>query len=133
MFNSLWSVTLDLPLAKDITYRYCICLFVNANDGETKTVVRRWETDLTPRKVGCHVPSNVGRADPANSADIFGCITTGPEQPLVQTGWLVKESLVELKLYENAIQIWKRKHREKDFYVKVTPIDVRLANQMSMR
>ena len=47
----------------------------------------------------------------------------------VQTGWLSQDTLVELKLYEKAITIWKKKHLGKDFYVKVTPVDVAMANQ----
>lgn len=53
------------------------------------------------------------------------------DQKLVQTGWLGKETLVELKLYEKAIHIWKKKHQDKDLYVKVTPVDVAVASQQS--
>lgn len=121
---------LELPLGCEVQYRYCICLFVPNNEGQLRTVIKRWETDLQPRKVGCHVPSNISPVGPDQQPDLFGCITSG--QPIIQTGWLYQETLVELKLFENAVQIWRRKHKDKDFYVKVTPVDVKLANQ-SMR
>ena len=42
---------------------------------------------------------------------------------LIQRGWLINETLVQLKLHgQSALQIWKQKHKNKDFYIKVTPI-----------
>ena len=45
----------------DISYRYAVCCFVEPQDSlgqtlgqEKKTVVRRWETSLRPRKITCH-------------------------------------------------------------------------------
>ena len=49
----------------------------------------------------------------------------------VQTGWLHHDTLVEFKLYERAVHIWKRKHLGKDLFVKVTPVDVAMASQAS--
>ena len=48
-----------------------------------------------------------------------------------QTGWLHHDTLVEFKLYERAVHIWKRKHLGKDLFVKVTPVDVAMASQAS--
>lgn len=44
----------------------------------------------------------------------------------MQTGWLSVDTLVELKLYEDSVKIWKKKHVGKNLFVKVTPVD---ANQ----
>ena len=49
----------------------------------------------------------------------------------IQTGWLHHDTLVEFKLYERAVHIWKRKHLGKDLFVKVTPVDVAMASQAS--
>ena len=49
----------------------------------------------------------------------------------MQTGWLHHDTLVEFKLYERAVHIWKRKHLGKDLFVKVTPVDVAMASQAS--
>ena len=58
---------------------------------------------------------------------------TGPGRAsLVQTGWLGLDTLVELKVYEpDSIRIWKKKHADKELYIKVTPVDVALAAQQS--
>ena len=54
-------MSLDLPQGMDISYRYAVCCFVEPQDSlgqtlgqEKKTVVRRWETSLRPRKITCH-------------------------------------------------------------------------------
>ena len=73
----MWTGRVRLPLGVDIHYRYCVCLFVDGvvvvrrgagdhdhddahhghdDDGHPrkKMVVRRWETDLIPRRIPCH-------------------------------------------------------------------------------
>ena len=59
----------------------------------------------------------------------FGYIASTKQ--IIQTGWLTTETLVELKLYENALNIWKRKHQAKRFFVKVTAVDVKEAQNQS--
>ena len=53
--------------------------------------------------------------------------SSAPLQPpaeLFQRGWLIHETLVQLKLHGgSALQIWKQKHKNKDLYIKVTPIE----------
>ena len=61
--------------------------------------------------------------------------SSSPQQPqfhpsleLFQRGWLIHETLVQLKLHggaTNSLQIWKNKHKNKDLYIKVTPIETR--------
>ena len=47
----------------------------------------------------------------------------GPPAELIQRGWLIHETLVQLKLHQpSALKIWKQKHKDKDLYIKVTPI-----------
>ena len=55
----LWSTKLMIPDGVDVTYRYVVCVFVPPNPYEAaatddKIVVRRWETNLKPRKISCH-------------------------------------------------------------------------------
>ena len=53
-----WTVTLDLPEGIEIKFRYVVCCLIDSigEDGNEakKVVVRRWETSLRPRKIGCH-------------------------------------------------------------------------------
>merc|ERR1712223_441308 len=57
--SNLWSMKLMIPDGVDVTYRYVVCIFVPPNPYEAaatddKIVVRRWETNLKPRKLACH-------------------------------------------------------------------------------
>ena len=46
-----------------------------------------------------------------------------PPAELIQRGWLIHETLVQLKLHQpSALNIWKQKHKNKDLYIKVTPL-----------
>ena len=47
----------------------------------------------------------------------------GNDSKDVQRGWLTSETVVQLKfLGEKALNIWKKRHKGKEFYIKVTPV-----------
>ena len=58
-----------------------------------------------------------------NEVDTFGLIPNSQDETnksQQQRGWLINETLVQLKLHgHNVLQIWKKKHQSKDFYLKV--------------
>ena len=55
LFRNLWTATVSIPDGVEVSYRYCVCIFVTPDDHESaKPVVRRWETSLNPRKITCH-------------------------------------------------------------------------------
>ena len=73
------------------------------------------------RKSSYNVASNAISSSSSPQASV------SPLQPpaeLFQRGWLIHETLVQLKLHGgSALQIWKQKHKNKDLYIKVTPIE----------
>ena len=47
----------------------------------------------------------------------------------VQRGWVTSETVVQLKfLGEKALNIWKKKHKGKEFSIKVTPVKANKQN-----
>ena len=47
----------------------------------------------------------------------------GNDSKDIQRGWLTSETVVQLKfLGEKALNIWKKRHKGKEFYIKVTPV-----------
>ena len=38
----------------------------------------------------------------------------------VQRGWLTSETVVQLKFFNQALNIWNNSHKEKDFFIKVS-------------
>lgn len=52
--NNLWSGVAKIPLHKDVEFRYCVCIIVEADPVRQTSrhiVVRRWETNLCPRQI----------------------------------------------------------------------------------
>jgi len=122
--ENVWSVEMRIADGIDVKYRYAVCVFVQDSvSKDTRVVVRRWETALKTRKIICH---DVYNGDEEKAAEKFGFIPhqMNENRATVQRGWLVNETLVQLKLHgRNSLQIWKKKHQNKDFYLKVTPVE----------
>ena len=70
-----------LPDGVEVTYRYAVCMFVppdpyeGALTGE-KVIVRRWETNLKPRKIACHGTCLLFFGDSMKHT-LIKCITNG--------------------------------------------------------
>ncbi|XP_063853803.1 glycerophosphocholine phosphodiesterase GPCPD1-like isoform X3 [Scylla paramamosain] len=135
--ESVWSTCLQVPLT-GVEYRYCVCIVLEPRPGlhERTLVIRRWETNLLPRRLrdGVTCP-----ADP--QAEKFGSFG-GYER--VDQGWLVKDSVVQLRLcssalYNDPVMLFKKKYQDKKFSlqnvrlgvdcasvvrVKVTPVEL---------
>ncbi len=59
----------------------------------------------------------------------FGCIDS-EDNCQVLRGWLTEDKVVQLKVFgSKALNIWKKRHKNKDFYIKVTPVH---ANRSSL-
>lgn len=120
--ESVWSTCLQVPLV-GVEYRYCVCIVLEPRPGlhERTLVVRRWETNLLPRRLrdGVTCP-----ADP--QAEKFGSYG-GFER--VDQGWLVKDSVVQLRLcssalYNDPVMLFKKRYQDKKVRVKVTPVEL---------
>lgn len=118
MEGEVWSTTVSLPKLPVIEYRYFVCVVVDlpgfASEHSKELIVRRWETNINPRRI---------RLEDAGERPMeqFGFFDGKWK---VENGWLTAESVVQLKFYNNPIQIWKRRFAEKHFCIKVTPVDL---------
>lgn len=110
-----WHCDVNLPKDKEIPYRFFIC----SVDPLTEHVyVRKWETHLVPR----HVPA----FDQASgSLDTFGQID-GVEK--IDRGWLTRETGIQFKFFNNPFSL-KQKVKNRVFYVKITPMALRINNE----
>ncbi len=61
--------------------------------------------------------------DPSK-VDMFGSPPNNPSSCSTQSGWLCLEKLVEIKLMEKSVQMWRSKHKDRRLRVKLTPVDV---------
>ncbi|KAK8741753.1 hypothetical protein OTU49_002377 [Cherax quadricarinatus] len=121
--ETVWSTSVQIPLS-GVEYRYCVCIILEGRPGlhdEQVVVVRRWETNMLPRKI----PDGVSNVAEGN-VEQFG-LYGGYER--VDQGWLVKDSVVQFRLcnstlYNDPIMLFKKKYQNKNVRVKVTPIDL---------
>jgi len=86
-------------------YRYCVVVLLH----QGRMVVRRWENHTHPRRV----------MEEARE-DVFGKVDGVVS---VQRGWLTEEILLQFKLKEAGLNIWKRKYAGHRLWIKITPVD----------
>lgn len=109
--ENIYNVELDLPSDRQIRYRYVIC----SVDPDTEFIlIRQWETHLEPRVL------RLGITD-TSKMDILGEINDVEQ---LDRGWLTTESIVQFKFFKNPFML-KDRVRNKRFYIKITPINMR--------
>lgn len=115
--DTLWSVAVNLSDNIVVEYRYCICKIIEQNE---QVIVRRWETNLNPRKIA------VGAVQgDVLVPDEFGTINKFNK---IEEGWLTKECVVQFKLYNNPLTLWRPKYASRTVFIKVTPLNLRRTN-----
>ncbi|CAH1391360.1 unnamed protein product [Nezara viridula] len=124
--ESVWYAKVDIPLKRDINYRYVICLIVEP-DGSKITdrhfIVRRWETNREPRALlkKVHQPAD-------EEIETMGFYDN---KERIDRGWLTTETAVQLKLFNSNLNIWKSKLKGKPMNIKITLINLSRANSIS--
>ncbi|KAK4297274.1 hypothetical protein Pmani_030296 [Petrolisthes manimaculis] len=119
--ESMWSTSIQVPFA-GVEYRYCVAILLEESAlHDRANIVRRWETNLLPRTLqdGVMCPEEP-------QVEKFGSYG-GFER--VDQGWLVKDSVVQLRLcnstlYNDPVMLFKKKYKNKKVRVKVTPIEL---------
>ncbi|XP_050306833.1 glycerophosphocholine phosphodiesterase GPCPD1 isoform X2 [Anthonomus grandis grandis] len=115
----IWSIVLEVPDKRKIEYRFCICVIIESG---IQVIVRNWETNLKPRVIEYAEKSPTLEDQPL----IYGCYGE-PDDPLERydRGWLSKETMVQLKLCNNPLILWRPKHLNRQVFIKVTPVNIR--------
>lgn len=116
ILGDLWTGRIQCAKRSTLRYRYVVCMILD--QPKNRVIVRRWETNLEPRKI-----SNIDDNEDSVASDQFGYIDAMNYD--VQGGWMTHETIVQLKLYNMPVQIWKRKYAGKHFRLKMTAIDLR--------
>lgn len=115
--ENFWVGKAELPVNMNVEYRYCTCIVVEPEISKLpkrQYVIRRWES-FSPRIIKT-------ADDFVEVSETFGYYN-GKEYNIAK-GWLTCASIIHLKLFNNPIQLWKRKLQERKIYVKVTPVNL---------
>ncbi|KAG5879201.1 hypothetical protein JTB14_030160 [Gonioctena quinquepunctata] len=113
--STVWSGIIEIPEKKRVEFRYCVCVIIEAG---IQVIVRNWETNLVPRKINS-LSSNSPTMD--NEPHEYGSYN---HQERVDKGWLNKETVIQLKMCNNPLVLFRPKYQNRAINVKVTPVNL---------
>ncbi|CAD6227564.1 GSCOCG00001248001-RA-CDS [Cotesia congregata] len=121
--DRVFSLKISLPTDTDIEFRYFIAVVCQSNStkNSAKTlIIRKWETHMSPRLLKKSTPSNF-TDDLIPDPEKFGYYNGYYK---VERGWLTDETVMQFKLFNNPIKIWKNRLQNKKLYIKMTPVNL---------
>lgn len=113
--KDVWSGIVEIPDKRKLEYRYCVCVIIESG---SQVIVRSWETNLKPRFIEYSQQSPTMEDEP----EIYGNYDNNEH---IDRGWLNKETVVQLKLCNNPITLWRPKYSNRRVFIKVTPVNIR--------
>ncbi|XP_014215845.1 glycerophosphocholine phosphodiesterase GPCPD1-like isoform X2 [Copidosoma floridanum] len=119
----IYSQKVALPADADVEYRFFIAVVCESNCIKTlaKTlIIRQWETHMTPRLIKKITPSNCIKdsiPDPEKFGYFNGYFKT-------ERGWLTDETVIQFKIFNNPIKLWKNRLQNKKVQIKMTPVNL---------
>ncbi|PRD32523.1 UNVERIFIED_CONTAM: Glycerophosphocholine phosphodiesterase GPCPD1 [Trichonephila clavipes] len=113
--GNIWQTIIHVPTNQNVLYRYLICTVVD-NEGKPENVVRYWESHLRPR-----ILRPIDYIDGKGDLDVFGY---QGDSECIAKGWLTSETVVQLKMFNSPVTIWKRRYRDKRVSIHVSTIDI---------
>jgi len=116
--GDLWHASLSVDLDVDdveVSYRYAIVVVLPPAfpSAGRKVVVRRWESHLHPRRLSW---------TDAPQEDVFGQVDG---ETRVQRGWLTEEMVVQIKIHNGGLDLWRRKEAGGRVFAKLTALSRR--------
>lgn len=114
--TDVWSAVIEIPDRQVINYRFCVNVIVEPGN---KVIVRNWESNLNARSIGKMASSPTIQDFPLG----YGVGENSmQEHMVVNRGWLTKEVVVQLKLCNNPLTIFKPTYENRRLFIKVTPV-----------
>nr|CAH7743589.1 unnamed protein product [Callosobruchus chinensis] len=113
--SNVWSKVIEIPEGKKAVYRYCICIVIEAG---LQVIVRSWETNLVPRMIDATDVQSPKMEDEPHEYGHYD------NQERVDRGWLNKETVIQLKLCNNPLLLFRPKYQNRAINIKVTPVNL---------
>lgn len=110
--SEIWSACIDIPEHKRVEYRFCVCVVIEPG---LQVIVRNWETAIHARII-----DSDGISPTKDNAPLsYGLVHS---QEKIDRGWLNKETVIQLKLCNNPLTLWRPKFLKRRIFIKVTPV-----------
>ncbi|XP_028127733.1 glycerophosphocholine phosphodiesterase GPCPD1 [Diabrotica virgifera virgifera] len=117
--SDIWSAIIEIPEKKKVEFRYCVCILVELG---IQVIVRSWETNLQARSVDS-ISGNSPTLD--EEPHEYGCYGDSEH---IDRGWLSKETVIQLKLCNNPLVLFRPKYQNRNINIKVTPVNLTRSN-----
>ncbi|XP_076232782.1 glycerophosphocholine phosphodiesterase GPCPD1 isoform X2 [Calliopsis andreniformis] len=130
--GQIFSQKVALPIDIDIEFRYFVAVICQSNGtkNSAKTlIIRRWETHMKPRFIKKNMPSNF-TSDSLPDPDKFGCYNGYCK---IERGWLTDETVIQFKLFNNPIKLWKNRLQNRKVHIKMTPVNLVRHNSLELQ
>ncbi|OAD57913.1 Glycerophosphocholine phosphodiesterase GPCPD1 [Eufriesea mexicana] len=130
--GQIFSQKVALPIDADIEFRYFVAVICQSNGtkNSAKTlIIRRWETHMTPRLIKNNTSSNF-TSDTLPDPDKFGYYNGYCK---IERGWLTDETVIQFKLFNNPIKLWKNRLQNRKVHIKVTPVNLVRHNSLELQ
>lgn len=115
--TEIWSKVINIP-DDYVEYRYCICVIL---ENGIHVIVRNWETHTHTRNIQKHSKSST-TTDEADTYGLYNLIEK------FERGWITKETIVQIKIFKNALSLWRPRYQNRPVHLKVTPINLNRHN-----
>ncbi|XP_029178192.1 glycerophosphocholine phosphodiesterase GPCPD1-like isoform X1 [Nylanderia fulva] len=128
----IFSQKVSLPIDVNIEFRYFIAVVCQSNGtkNSAKTlIIRRWETHMIPRLIRKNIPSNFDN-DILPDPDKFGYHNNYNK---IERGWLTDETVIQFKLFNNPIKLWKHRLQNRKVHIKMTPVNLVRHNSLELQ
>ncbi|XP_063972976.1 glycerophosphocholine phosphodiesterase GPCPD1-like isoform X1 [Diachasmimorpha longicaudata] len=119
----IFSTKISLPTDAEVQFRYFIAVVCQSNGtkNSAKTlIIRKWETHMQPRNIKKNTSSNFTE-DSVPEPEKFGYHNGYCK---IERGWLTDETVIQFKLFNNPIKLWKNRLQNKKLYIKMTPVNL---------
>ncbi|XP_076383973.1 glycerophosphocholine phosphodiesterase GPCPD1 isoform X2 [Megalopta genalis] len=130
--GQIFSQKVSLPIDTDIEFRYFVAVICQSNGtkNSAKTlIICRWETHMIPRLIRKNIPSNFTQ-DSLPDPDSFGYYNGYSK---IERGWLTDETVIQFKLFDNPIKLWKNRLQNRKLHIKMTPVNLVRHNSLELQ
>jgi glycerophosphocholine phosphodiesterase GPCPD1 len=110
--TDIWSKTVMIPDKVNVQYRYCVCVIIESG---LQVIVRSWEAYVKPRLIQA-LDKSPEASDESENYGEYDNIER------IDRGWLNKETIIQLKLCNNPLTLWRPKYANRAVFIKVTPV-----------
>ncbi|XP_043480117.1 glycerophosphocholine phosphodiesterase GPCPD1-like [Leptopilina heterotoma] len=130
--GQIFSQTIELPTDVNVDFRYFIAVVCQLNEVKNPAqtlIIRKWETHMTPRLIKKDKLSNIAE-NSLPEPDQFG-YNNGYFK--IENGWLTEETVIQFKVFNNPIKVWKNRLQNRKVHIKMTPVNLVKHNSLEMQ